>query len=169
MISEALKRIYSSAPEGVRYVETISLWHPNFKQEYWLTNDINDGINPWRFLVEDNTPRTFEYIPFELTMPDSGAQGRQDLEIAIGNIGRELMDELEAAVKNPEHPIRCTYRVYLNSNMKRPENEPPMELSITDIDVELLTVTAVATRADVLNKPFPTEVYRLDMFPGLNR
>lgn len=164
-ISAALKRIYASAPHGQRYVETLELAHPSFAQTYYLTNDFEE----WVFQDEGATPHVFQRVPFTLKLPKHDGEGRQDLQVAISNIGRELIDQIELAIQAPRSPIKCVYRVYLNTANSTPQNNPPLELSILTLDVNTEAVTATATRSDILNKRFPADVYRIDNFPGLNR
>lgn len=168
-ISDTLKMIYASAPPdgapGSRYVETLSLHHPGFSRDHYITND----QQPWDFQLEDGTPQTFAYVPFLVTMPRSDGQGRQDLNVTIGNIGRVIMEELELAVEQPYAPLECVYRVYLNIPDSQPQNDPVLSLTIVTIAANVSTITATAGRADILNRPFPTDVYRIDTFPGLDR
>jgi hypothetical protein len=164
-ISEELKRIYASNPDGERYIETLQFSHVAFSRNYFLTND---NVQ-WEFLLEDLSNQVFQCIPFQLRLPVKDDSGRQDLQIAITNIGQELIEELNAASLAPRRPIECTYRVYLNRPLTEPQNNPPLKLTILQVDLTIETLTAVATRADVLNRPFPRNVYRPDSFPGLDR
>lgn len=164
-ISAALKRIYASAPTDQRYVETLSFSHTLFAKTYYFTNDLKN----WSFKLENGVSQLFDVMPFVIQLPSNDKQGNQDLQIAISNVGREMMDELDAANANPTEPIVCTYRIYLNVADSQPQNDPVLALTITDVQATKETITAVARRADILNKPFPNKVYTLPMFPGLNR
>jgi hypothetical protein len=108
-------------------------------------------------------------VPFLVQLPTQDGKGQQDLQIVIDNVGREIMDAIEAAAADPSVNITVTYRVFLDIANSLPQNDPPLVLALPSIVVGMASVTGTATRADVLNRPFPSEVYRVDSFPGLNR
>lgn len=165
-LSPELKRIYASAPGDSMYIETLQISHPGFNQtNYYLTNDFRQ----WVFELENGRTRTFKPIPFSVVLPTHNDGGRQDLQIVIGNIGQDLMEELENAVSVPLKPIRCKYRVYLDQANTTPQNDPIINMTIKTVDAKAQEITAIATRADVLNKSFPSDIYRVDNFPGLDR
>lgn len=164
-ISAALKRVYASAPTNVRYVETLSFSHSQFANAHYFTNDLRD----WTFNLETGASQVFTSIPFKLQLPNNDKNGNQDLQIVISNIGAVMMSELEAANSLPTEPIVCTFRVYLNTTGSSPQNTPVLQMTITDVEAKKDTISAVARRADILNKPFPSESYTFDKFPGLNR
>jgi hypothetical protein len=164
-ISDELKRIYASNPDGQRYIETLEFYHTAFSRYYYLTNDNEQ----WEFLLEDMSTQVFQCVPFQLRLPVKDDSGRQDLQIAISNIGLEMVAELNAASAAPRSPIQCVYRVYLNQPLTQPQNNPPLKMTILQVDMSVDTITAVATRSDVLNRPFPRNVYRPASFPGLDR
>lgn len=163
--SEELKRVYASAPSGRRYVETIELSHPLFSQTWYLTND----LQAWTFQIEGGYLRTFIVCPFRVVKPALDGKGQQDMPLVIDNVGRETMEEIERAAADPTSPIAVTFRAYLDIANSEPQTDPPLRLTLQDIEVTLSTITSTATRVDVLNKPFPTVLYRADRFPGLDR
>lgn len=169
-ISDALKKIYASAPPagvpGSRYVETLQLHHPGFTTtDHYITND----VNPWTFELETGGLVEFMPVPFALVLPRSDGEGRQDMQITIGNIGRVIMQELEQAVLQPTEHVDCTYRVYLDVPESLPQNDPVMSLTIAQITAQTQAITCIAGRADILNRTFPLDIYRIDRFPGLDR
>ena len=164
-ISKELQEVYASAPNDVRYVETLEITHSRFTQKYFFTND----LHKWRFMLEDGTLQTFEPVPFEVTMPAKDTGGNQDLQIGLCNVGEEMMDALELANQKPSENIRCVFRLFLDIPNSRQQNNPGMELFITDVAVNLQTISAVATRFDVLNRLFPNKIYTTTDFPGLRR
>jgi len=166
-ISPDLRRIYASAPSDRRSIQTLELWHPLFPQRYFLTND----VQMWQFLLTaaSTSPTPFLPVPFYVRQPTSDGKGQQDMEIQIDNVGREAMDAIEAASHNPNINITATLRLYVDQHNTPPQNEPPMMLTMQSITITAGAIVGTATRADVLNRPFPTELYRTDTFPGLNR
>lgn len=164
-ISAALKEVYASAPTTHRYIETLSFSHSLFPQVYYLTND----NAAWDFLLEDGSLVKFLPVPFRIVLPTVDKEGNQDLSLTLANIGQDLVDPLELAIAKPEEPIRCTYRVYLDASSSQPQNSPPLSLVITSVQMTRQSVSAIATRSDVLNRAFPYNVYRYDAYPGLRR
>ena len=165
-ISPELQRIYASAPQDDKYIETLELAHPLFSKSFFFTND----LSTWRFMLEDGvTEQDFEIVPFQIILPTQDAGGQQDLRIGIDNVGREAVEEIEAAQEDPTKPISVTYRVYLDQPLSVPQMDPPLKLTLTDVQVSLSSITGVATRADTLNRLFPNIVYRSETFPGLDR
>jgi hypothetical protein len=164
-ISAQLKEIYASGT-AQRYVETLEFYHSLFPaKSYFMTND----TVAWDFFLEDGRLITFKQVPFRVVLPANDHGGNQDLSVTLANIGRDLVDPLEQAIMKPQEPIRCTYRVYIDQANTMPQNTPPLTLTISNVQVSQETVSATATRADVLNKSFPSKLYRYDDFPGLRR
>lgn len=164
-ISAALKEIYASAPATQRYIETLAFSHSLFPQTFYLTSD----NQAWPFLLETGQLVTFTAMPFRIVLPNSDGKGNQDMNLTLANIGRELVDPLEAAIAKPSEPVRCVYRVYLDQPSSSPQNTPPLTLIITGVQVTREAVSATATRTDVLNRAFPYNFYKLTQFPGLRR
>jgi hypothetical protein len=168
-ITNELKRVYASAPFDRRFVETLQLTHPLFPSTYLLNND----GQAWQFLLNAGDPPnaavTFLPVPFKLVLPTQDGKGQQDLQMVLDNVGREAMDAIEAAAANPTINIALTYRVYLDIPLTPPQSTPPLELALQSVVITVDSIVGTATRADVLNKPFPSELYRVDLFPGLNR
>ena len=164
-ISAALKVVYASAPASQRFIETLAFSHSLFPRTYHVTND----NQPWEFLLETGQLVTFAAMPFRIVLPTLDTQGNQDLGLTLANIGRDLIDPLEAAIAKPTEPVRCTYRVFLDQPASQPQNTPPLTLVLTGVQVTKESVSAMATRTDVLNRAFPFEFYRYQTFPGLRR
>lgn len=163
-ISQSLKEVYASAPTSQRYIETLTFSHSTFPS-YNITNDNRS----WRFLIAAGQSVDFLAMPFKIVLPKTDNKGNQDMALTVANIGRELIDPLEAAIAIPSEPVRCIYRVYLNTPNTLPQNTPPLSLIITGVSVTRESVSATATRADILNRAFPYNFYKFSQFPGLRR
>ena len=163
-ISAQLKAIYASGTSS-RYIETLEFSHSLFGKSYYMTND----TIPWNYILEDGRSVVFEAVPFKVVLPANDHGGNQDLSVTLANIGRDLVDPLERAISKPQEAIKCTYRVYIDQANTAPQNTPPLVLTIANVQVTQDAVSATATRADVLNKRFPSKLYRYDDFPGLRR
>lgn len=164
-IGRELKRVYASAPSDRKYVETLELAHSAFPQTFY----INNGQKLWTFQTIPGLVVTFNPVPFLVVPPKLDGKGQQDLQITLDNVGRDAMNALELAAANPRENIRVTLRVYLNIANSLPQNDPPLVLSLANIEVTNEAISGTATRADTLNRPFPSVIYRIDTFPGLDR
>jgi hypothetical protein len=164
-ITPELKRVYASAPQDLRYVETLELTHSKFPEPFYITND----TQTWEFTLEDNSVKLFKILPFKIVLPAQDGMGRQDLRISIENVGLEAVEAMDAAGQDPSENINVVYRVYLDKPLSAPQNSPPLRLTVTNISMTLDTIEATATKADTLNRAFPGVVYRTDNYPGLDR
>ena len=164
-ISAALQRVYANPTAKDHFIETLEIAHPVWPAEFFITNwpEAFDGG------IESGGTASFLSVPFQVVTPKRNTQGRQDMSVAIDNVGRVVMDALEEAIEDPTSPIDITWRVYLFSDLTQPQNNPPLKLTMTDVEVNNKQLVATASRADILNRPFPSEVYRTDQWPGLAR
>jgi hypothetical protein len=166
MISPALRQVYASAPRGQLYVETLELSHSAFPQTFY----INNANELWTFLLVDGGPAVdFSPVPFKIIFPTLDGRGQQDLQLVLDNVGRDAMEAIEAAAAVPQENIHVICRVYLNIDNSLPQNDPPLALALSGIEINKAAITGTATRADTLNRPFPSYYYRTDNFPGLAR
>jgi len=160
-ISDELAERYATEVD-VDWYEALGLSHPAVAPMYI-------GTHPEPQLgTMDGAEQTFWPVPFRVILPTRDANGRQDMSVAIGNLNREGITLLEQAISQPDQAIKVLYTVYLVGDPS-PQIDPPIELALTDISVNEDVVTATATRSDILNLPFPREVYRPNWFPGLHR
>lgn len=132
---------------------------------------------PTTFLIDHSEPyeglfngfmETFQPVPTKIVLPTKDDSGRQDLGIAFCGIGREAKAFLDAAVSNPLVPITVSFSIFILGSTAA-QIDPWVEFFLTDISITTSVVTATASRADIINRQFPTEVYRLDTYPGLRR
>lgn len=164
-ISNELKEIYASAPTDKRYVETLELTHSQFSKRWLICNELIS----WDFVDENGAPLTFQPLPFGVKLPNQDNGGSQELVISIANTGLEMMDELEAAQTIPTENIQCIYRIYKDTVNTAPQIDPPIRLSISDVTADIETISATASRFDILGRAFPTVIYHPEDFPGLVR
>jgi len=164
-ISAALKRVYASAPTDTRYIECISFSHSRFSETHHFNNDLRD----WTFKPENNASTVFRFLPFSIVLPEVNKEGSYDLQLAISNIGKQMITELELANNLPTEPIVCTLRLYLDQANSLPQNSPPLEMTVNSVEANKEVITAVARRADILNRPFPNKFYTTVLYPGLDR
>lgn len=161
-ITQALKEAFALAPKGVVYLETVEIFHPQIATPIYLVRDLV-GHN---FTLEDAQVKFFEPAGFRLSLPASGDNGLQELNLAIDNVDRRVSDFVETAAMYDES-VSVVFRPYLSNDPTTPQMNPPLRLFLTDISVNAIEVTGKATFADLLNKQFPTERYTRARFPSL--
>lgn len=165
-LSDAMKRIFASAPSDRRYLQTLELTHSQFPTIYRM---VNDRV-AWLLALDDGTTQAlFQPVPFVIIPPSNDGKGQQDAQLTIDNVGREAVDAIEAAAVYPDEPVQLTYRLYLDVAYSAPQSVPPLVLSFQQIQVTSNAITGTATRADTLNREFPAVVYSTTLFPGLDR
>ena len=173
-MTDELKRKYTSHNETGLIYETLQLYHPNFsvssqkfpsktllpsksnfpgKADYSLNSHyIVKDIVEHTFNLDDGTPQIFGAYPFSVQLPEVG-NDQQDMNIVLDNVSLELISSLELAIENPEIPIMCVYRVYIDGSDD--SQNTPLVLWLTNISVSSKSVTATATRADLFARTFP--------------
>lgn len=164
-ISNELKEIYSGADLKTRHIETISFSHPAFPNDFHFCNDVED----WRFKDENGASIDFVAFPFVVELPKQDGLGMNELTISVANAGLEMMSSLEAAQADPNNSIQAVYRVYRDIVDDTPQIDPPITMEITNMQANLTSVTATATRFNILGRLFPRGVYTVASFPGLDR
>jgi len=162
-LTPEMMQVYASAPMKVQAYFTVEFSHPSFTGPLGM---VHGQWKPLDVELEDGTPASFLPVPFELSLPGASADGHQDLQISICNIGHELTQELDRAIESPWVPIRVMFRVYLSTS-QRPHQS--LELKLLDVNATTQTVTGIASRYDVVNRTFPSRRFRAADWPGLVR
>jgi len=160
-ISAALITRYTSEV-NVDWHNAFVLSHPSAGTKYLIdhTTEFWGAVDGWNQL--------FQPVPAQIVPPARDDSGRQDMSIIWCGIQDEALSFLDAAAADASHAITCRYSIFLDGSLA-PQIDPWIEFQLTQISVNSLAVSAVATRADVLNRPFPTVNYRVDTYPGLRR
>lgn len=172
-ISDELKQVYSSAPVDVHHIETLELQHPIFQSKnsigktnsVYLVNQIG-GLNA---TTEDGAVVDFEPASFAVIPPNSQESNAIQLQVALDNTSRRLVDSLEQLNRSPNIPIVCLYRVYLSDDFSGPQNDPPLKLYVLSVTASDSVVTFNAGLANIRKIPFPSVVYNVRQFQGLKR
>lgn len=113
---------------------------------------------------------TFTAIPFEMLWPEQDDGRAPEIRIRLDNVGREISDYLDEAVK-VSAPITVFLRVYLYSFATQ-ESEmafDPQEFTLRSVTVTDESVEGVASLGDLANKRAFAYVYNLIDYPGLNQ
>jgi len=160
-LSPAMQQRYTSQVD-VDWFDVLIISHPT-GGTFYLTNAHQEQVGEW-----EGVQRTFAPIPFEVTLPRMDGEGQQDLQVVICNIGSEMSKALDKVKEQPEVPITCAFTQYIKGNFA-PQFDPPIVLTLSDVELTREVLRGTATRSDVFNQRFPRELYRTSNFPALAR
>jgi hypothetical protein len=139
-MTQTLKEIYSSNVDK-RVYEALILSHPLFSKSYYLIND-TEG----RPQDVDGTVQSFDACPFRVSLPEKGSE-QQDVELALPNIGWDIIKELDAAIEDIYTPIQVRFLVYIEDDLYSHAEIPNLEF--TNINVDRISVTGIGMRKDL--------------------
>jgi len=167
-LSQALREAYASADVNSVVYGTLEIWHPSFDAPIRVVQDYVD----LEATLEPTAPRnpgetvTFVRFSFKFKKPELLSTGLPEIQITLDNVDRVIVANIEAALQTSDI-ITVTYREYLSTDLSIPQNDPPLELSISNIVADPFKVVATAGYPNLLNKRFPTNDYDPDVFVGL--
>ena len=110
----------------------------------------------------------FVALGFELELPPVDTIPVPEIVVTLDNVGREIAKHLDAAAISQER-IEVTYRPYLSTDIEGPQMDPPMTMTLSEVEVDVFRVTGRARVLDIGNKAFPSEIYTIRKYPGLRR
>ena len=173
-VSAALKEAYAVAPSNDVTIHTLELRHPSFVDEagnpdsIWVTtNEENvtatiEADAP----VRGGTAAPFVSFPFRFRLAPIENSARQELEMAIDNVDRRIVENLDLAATSAVQIVMC-YRPFLASDLDGPQMDPPPTFTLSNVKVDPLSCTARA-KVDVdLDGAFPNRNYTAAEFPAL--
>ena len=167
-LKEAIREAYASAPSSEVVLFTIEMNHPAFTQPLRV---VRDNVKLEAYLGDsapENPGEKVTFVPyaFDLTLPEMDEYGKPEITITIDNVGRDIMNYIEAAVRT-RYKIDVIYRLYLASDTSGPQNDPPMVMQVNTINATPKSISLVAGFADLSNRTFPKFLYTLEQFPSL--
>ena len=107
-------------------------------------------------------------MAFDLELPPVETIPVPEITVTLDNVSTEIVQYLDQAIETQDM-IEMTYRPYLSNDLSCPQMDPPITLTITNISVDVLKITATARMMDIGNKSFPAENYTVKNYPGLSR
>ena len=110
----------------------------------------------------------FIALGFELELPTVDTAPVPEITVTLDNVSREIVRHLDAAATSIEI-IEVTYRPYLSTDLEGPQMDPPITLTMTEVEVDVFRATGRARMLDIGNKAFPAGLYTAKRFPGLTR
>jgi hypothetical protein len=169
-LSDALKEAYASAPSDVVILHTLEFRHINFTAPIRVVLD-NQALTA---RLEASAPLdalayvSFVAFAFSFKLPDVQNAADPEIIISIDNVTIDIEDALRLAVASP-YKIEVTYRPFLTTDLTAPQMDPPLTLTVNNVEADDFRVTARASFGNSANKSFPSEVYSAARFPGLAR
>lgn len=164
-LSTRVKRYYASAPAGEVMRETVSLYHPQFSQDWHLTSD-SVGFSAD---LGDGSVVTFTPAPFKVKLPPRDGSSAQSLTFSLANLGESIMAELAAMTADMATDIRLEFRGYLDTGASATPDEGPLVLSLREIEVTPTQINGNATSVPLFATSVPRLTYTRQAFPGLSR
>lgn len=167
-LSEAIKEAYAAAPADVVIYHTLEIRHSSFASPIRVVRDLVDLDATLETTAPEDasTEVTFTAYQFDLVPPEVGAGGTPQLLIEIDNVSREILANIELAMASTSL-LSVIYRAYTSDDLSAPANDPPLTLTIFQINANPMRIRAVAGFSDIVNKRFPSETYTAETFPGL--
>lgn len=168
-LSDAIKEAYASAPTDTVIYHTLELWHPAFTLPIRVVRDYSniDAMIEATAARDPGDVVAFTAYAFDIVPPDVSADALPQCTIEIDNVSREILAQIDAAILQ-NMPIKVIYRAYLSDALlDGPENDPPLELTISRITATPLRISATAGFTNLLEQRFPSLDYELETFPGL--
>ncbi|CAA7618346.1 DUF1833 family protein [Magnetospirillum sp. SS-4] len=108
----------------------------------------------------------FIALAFDFQLPEVSSAPVPELTVTMDNVGRELMEPLEAAATSLVR-IEVTYRPYLDIDLDGPQMDPPLTMTLVHVNCTATQITARAQMSQIGNKAFPWRTYTQRCFPGL--
>jgi len=162
--SAALIRWIIAAPPDEMWLDVLELTHPNWPQGFVLAN----YAEPITVVFETGRTVTATPIAFQVDLPDAGTDGRQDMSIALDNVGAEMWVAMEQAQARPDFPIMVTWRAYTTKTLGWPQ-AVPVTLTVTSVTANKTAINLTASRTDIINRKWPRKFYKAERWPGLIR
>lgn len=142
-------------------LQNVIVVDPDLEPIYMIQNP--EGMN---LTLETGETVFFEPVGFRFQLPGQNDRGVSELNVAIDNVDRRVGAFVQAALLY-EAPILVKYRPYLSNDTSQPQQDPPLELVLSDLKIDAFEVTGRATFADIVNLKFLTEYYTRNRFPSL--
>lgn len=161
-LQAAIKEAFAIAPTTRVILYTLEIRQTGVQNPIFLVK----SLRAIEAKDENGVTHAFEPIGFKFSLPPSTEEGFQSLNIAIDNIGRRVVDFIEAA-KGTDTPIEIYLRPYASDDLNTPQMNPPLLLYLKDVSITATEVVVRATFADIVNKKYPSELYIRERFPSL--
>ena len=154
MVSATYKKKVNSTGADESPLFALEITHPDLVTPIRIVNDNQDL---------PHLGDTFVAMAFRIVLPNDDDQGLPRAQLAVDNIGREMMQWLEASEGGAG--AQCRIMQILRSIPDVVEWE--MTLDLSNVRATMLEITSTLGFDDLLNRPGVTLTYRPDTAPGL--
>lgn len=161
--SPQLRQVYNGDVSGLRPIPGVLLRHSSWAEIVAITSHYDDFE-----AYLDGELRLFEAVPTASILPSKSPDGDQSMSMVFNGVESDVIARLKAAIDSPQEPIEVVYSEYFVGN-QAPQIDPPYRLYLTSLVLNGSTLTGTASRPDIINRPFPNRIFRIDEFPGLLR
>lgn len=167
-LEEALKEAYATAPASEVILHTLEFRHPEFTTPLRVVRDKADLLATLESTAPENPSEEvlFVQFSFDLELPDVTNGSSPEMLLTIDNVNREILTYIDLAA-NSADLIEITYRPYLLTDTSAPQMNPPLTMTVKEVEADIFRITARCGFGNFANKPFPNEVYDLQRFAGL--
>jgi len=167
-LAAAIAEAYASAPQDEVILHTLEINHSSFTTPIRIVRDHADHTLTLESTAphDPSTAVTFTAFSFNFTLPEVNDKGNPEIEISIDNVSGEILGYIDAAAQTANH-ITVIYRPYLSSDATGPQMNPPLTLTVREIEADIFQIRARAGFPNLANRKFPNETYTSERFPGL--
>lgn len=164
-----LDDVFASNVKGVKEYVTLELSHSAFNPTVHRLVAGNENITA---TLEANAPYnagetvTFLKAGFDVSRPEEGVKGRQDLTCTIFGASVDIVEQLELQAAANREPIKLRFRAFRSDDLSAPVGDP-ISMTVLNPKVQADKVSFQAVFADLINKQFPSIFYKLETHPGL--
>jgi hypothetical protein len=158
----ALEEAFAMATASLVVIDTLEIRHPALEDSFYIAKALQDVS----LTLETDEVKLFKAVAFRFTLPAKGSDGPPQLQMSIDNVDRTISDFLEIAATDGRE-TEIFYRPYLSTDLTTPQMNPPLKLFLRDVSISAIEISARATLGDLVNAPFPKELYTRERFPGI--
>lgn len=156
----SLAELYASG--SVEPWHTLSIIHPGLPDGglHWVRR----WLDPLTATIETGAEIEFQPAGFEVTLPQRGATGQQQLQFTVSNVTGEVRRHVEA-VRAAGGEIQVVYRAWLPTDISTPARV--LRMTAISVATKQATASITAVFKDSVNARWPRLVYNQERFPGL--
>lgn len=174
--SEAYAEAIAVAPATRAMLDTLEMRHSEFRDENgnpYAIRIVNDHEDLTATLEADapmdaGEEVLFLALPIEVSGPDeTDSSETPSISIAVDGVSQHVVKQLDLAVQTLE-PVLITFRVYASDDTSGPAMLPAITMTLRDVEVGEMRITARASFFDPTNRAFPRQDYVAASYPGLS-
>lgn len=171
---EAIKEAFATGDTKVITLVALELRHPKFLDELGRPTQVRvvQAFKPYMLTLEPGAPANggqsveFRGVGFAFVPPGTDENETPTLQLRVPTVSQEVVRYMEQAIADLD-PITCICRMYVSSDLSRPQMVPPWTFTLSNVTVDSFQMSGTCNVQDVHNFPFPSNVYSVIPFKGL--